>query len=82
MTIPMTMPINDTTCEARDVQFRILRAMSGEQRMMIALEMSLFVRESARSRMQVQHPEWDEARIERELLKIAFFPHALPAGLR
>ena len=76
------MPFSDTTPGAREVQFRILRALSGEQRIILALEMSEFVRESARERIQAQHPDWDESRVKLELLKIAFFPDPLPAGLR
>ena len=76
------MSFSDTSRPAREVQFRILRAMSGEQRILLALEMSDFVRESARERIQRQHTDWDESRVKLELLKVAFFPDPLPAGLR
>lgn len=56
--------------------------MSGEQRILIALEMSLFARELARERIRSEHPDWDERRVDRELLRIAFLPHPLPAGLK
>lgn len=67
------MPFSDTTPRAREVQFRVLRALSGEQRIILALEMSEFVRESARERIHAQHPDLDESRVKLELLKIAFF---------
>ncbi|HEY3975556.1 MAG TPA: hypothetical protein VGM18_21335 [Candidatus Sulfotelmatobacter sp.] len=76
------MPFSDTTPEAREVQFRIYRAMSGEQRLLLAYEMSMFARELARARIISDHPEWDEALVNRELLRIAFLPDPLPPGFR
>lgn len=76
------MAISDTSPKARKIQLNIHRAMSGEQRILIALEMSLFARELARERIRSEHPDWDERQIERELLRIAFLPCPLPAGLK
>ncbi|MBZ5687136.1 MAG: hypothetical protein LAP86_19110 [Acidobacteriia bacterium] len=76
------MAISDTTPEAREVQSRIHRSMSGEQRILIALEMSLFAREVARERICSEHPDWEEWQVQRELLRIAFLPDPLPADLR
>lgn len=56
--------------------------MSGEQRLLLAFEMSLFARDLARAGIRCEHPEWDEARVARELLRIAFLPAPLPARLR
>jgi hypothetical protein len=55
--------------------------MSGEQRLLLAFEMSMFARELNRSRLRSEHPEWTEAQIVRELLRLAFFPQPLPTGL-
>jgi hypothetical protein len=55
--------------------------MSGEQRLLLAYEMSMFGRELNRARLRDEHPEWTEAQIARELLRLAFFPQPLPAGL-
>jgi hypothetical protein len=57
------------------------RAMSGEQRLLLAFEMSLFARELAKEGIRREHPEWPEARIARELLRLAFFPAALPSRI-
>lgn len=76
------MPIRDTTPEAQAVQDQIHRAMTGEQRVILAFEMSLFARELARAGIREQHPDWPEDRILRELLRLAFLPKPLPAGLR
>ncbi len=56
--------------------------MTGEQRLLLAYEMSMFARELNRARLLGEHPEWSEARIARELLRLAFLPAPLPAGLR
>jgi hypothetical protein len=55
--------------------------MSGEQRILLAFEMSELARELAREGIRRDHPEWPEARVTRELLRLAFSPAPLPAGL-
>lgn len=74
--------ITDTTPAAREVQLRILRAMSGDQRLLLAFEMSEFARELAKAGIRREHPEWNEAQVIRELTRLAFFPAPLPARLR
>lgn len=76
------MAISDTSPEAREIQLQIHRSMSGEQRILLALEMSLFARDLARERIRGEHKDWDEWQVERELLRIAFLPKPLPAGLK
>jgi hypothetical protein len=56
--------------------------MSGEQRLLLALEMSLFARDLARARIIRECPDWPEAQVKRELLRLAFLPEPLPAKLR
>ncbi len=56
--------------------------MSGEQRLLMALEMSLFARELAAVHIRQQHPEWPETAVARELLRLTLLPEPLPAGLR
>jgi hypothetical protein len=56
--------------------------MTGEQRLLLAFEMSTFARELARAGIQREHPDWPEANVARELLRLAFLPEPLPAGLR
>ncbi|MFZ0321739.1 MAG: hypothetical protein WAL56_21630 [Candidatus Sulfotelmatobacter sp.] len=56
--------------------------MSGEQRLLLAMEMCDFSRELATSRICQQHPDWTKAQIARELLRLAFLPEPLPAKLR
>jgi hypothetical protein len=73
--------ISDTTPEARALQESILRKMTGEQRLLLAWDMSLFARELARAGIQQEHPDWTEAQVARELLRLAFLPALLPAGL-
>jgi len=72
----------DTSPAAQAVQLEVHRSMSGEQKIRIAYEMSMFGRELNRARLRQEHPEWVEAQIARELLRLAFFPQPLPAGLK
>jgi len=76
------VPIRDTSPAAQAIQDEIHRTMTGEQRVILAFEMSLFARELARAGIQQQHPDWTEDRVARELLRLAFLPNPLPAGLR
>jgi hypothetical protein len=76
------VPLTDTSPDARAVQLRIIRAMSGEDRFRLATEMSLFARSLAESRIRLEHPEWTETRVLRELIRLAFLPAPLPPGLR
>jgi hypothetical protein len=55
--------------------------MSGEQRILLALDMSLFAREVAKAGVRCDHPEWTEAQVAREVLRRAFLPQPLPSGL-
>ena len=71
----------DTSPAAQVVQLEILRAMSGEQRILLAFEMSSFARELAREGIRREHPEWPEAHVARELLRLAFFPEPLPSWI-
>ncbi len=76
------MAITDTTPEAKALQIRIQSAMTGEQRITLAYEMSMFARDLAKEGIRCDHPEWTEAQIARELLRLAFLPEPLPPGLK
>ena len=75
------MPHTDTSPTAQAVQLNVLRAMSGEQRILLAFEMSLFARELAKEGIRRDHPEWPETRVARELLRLAFFPSPIPSWI-
>jgi hypothetical protein len=74
--------ITDSSPEARAIQFKIQHEMSGEQRMLLAFEMSEFAREFAGAGIRRDHPEWSEPQVARELLRLAFLPEPLPTWLR
>jgi hypothetical protein len=76
------MALSDTTPAVRAVQEAVQQAMSGEQRLLLAFEMSLFARALATECIRQDHPDWSETRIERELLRLAFLPNPLPPQLR
>jgi hypothetical protein len=78
----LAVPISDTSPSAQALQLQIQRAMSGEQRLLLALEMSLFARELARERIRRESPEWSDAQVARELFRLTFLPAPAPARLR
>lgn len=73
--------MSDTTAAAEAIQTEIHRRMTGEQRLLLALEMSDFARELTTQRIREQHPDWSHSLIKRELIRISLLPEPLPAGL-
>jgi hypothetical protein len=73
------VPVSDTSPGAQAIQLEIQRSMTGEQRLLRALEMSLFARELARESIRREHAGWDESLVTRELLRLIFLPQPLPA---
>lgn len=61
---------------------QIEAAMTGEERILQALEASLLVREFTKVGIRSRHPAWTEAQVARELLRLQFLPAELPSGLR
>jgi len=80
--ITFLMPTSDTSSAAQAVQYGIWRKMTGEQRVDLAFEMSLFARDLARAGIQQEHPDWPDERVARELIRLSFLPNPLPSGLR
>jgi hypothetical protein len=78
----LVVAISDTSPAAQAVLIQTQRAMSGEQRLLLAFEMSLFTRDLAREGIRREHPDWPEMRVIRELLRLAFLPTPLPPALR
>jgi len=76
------VPVSDTNPAAQAVQLRVQREMTGEQRLLLALEMSLFTRELAKEGIRQAHPEWSEIEVQHEFLRRAFLPGPMPASLR
>jgi hypothetical protein len=74
--------MTDTTPEAQAAQTEVYRKMMPVQRLEIAFEMSLAARELSRARLRMQHPDWTETQLQREILRYAFLPGELPEALR
>jgi hypothetical protein len=75
------MRMTDTTPAARAVLLELERATTGEQRLLMAFEMSQLARDLAEAGIRHEHPGWTDAQIARELLRFAFLPDPLPSGL-
>lgn len=76
------MRYSDTSPAAEALQLQVQRKMSGEQRIILALEMSLFARQLSESRIRYEHPEWPDSEIARELIRLAFLPGQPPPRFR
>jgi len=74
--------VTDTNPLAQRALLQIQLAMTWEQRLLMALEMSLFARALAEARIRCEHPGWTETQVARELLRLAFLPEPLPSGLQ
>jgi hypothetical protein len=77
----LRMPISDTSPEIAAMQAEILRRMSFSQKFAALSELCELTRELARAGVRREHPEWTEAQVVRELLRIALLPVPLPAAL-
>ena len=53
----LAVPISDTSPFSQAFQLQIQRAMPGEQRLLLALEMSLFAKELAKEQIRREYPE-------------------------
>ena len=58
----------DTTPDARREQVAILKRRTPQERVRMAVSMSMDAREMTRAGIRFRHPDWDEARVRRELL--------------
>ena len=76
------MAITDTSPEIEAMQLEIRRSMSGEQRLRLCLEMSVFARELRKAGIRRDHPDWSDREVIMELFRLAFFPDPLPAWVR
>jgi hypothetical protein len=70
----LAVPITGTSPSAQNLQLQIQRAMPGEQRLLLALKMSLFARELAKKRIRREYPEWSDTQVARELVRLTFPP--------
>lgn len=74
--------MSDTSPAAQAIQDDIHRRMSGEDRLVLAMEMSLMARRLAWARLRQEHPDWSDWELRRETLRYAFGSTPLPAPLR
>ena len=79
--VPSVIRGSDTTPEAAAIQSRVIARLTVAQRLELAFEMSQMGRALARARLREEHADWDDADLDRELLRLAFAPDDLPRGL-
>jgi len=74
------MPISDTKPEIAAMQDRIIMAMTGEQRLRLALEMCDMSYSLAKAGIRHTHPDWSDEQVHREFLRSLFPPDKVPSG--
>ena len=74
--------MSDTTPEGIAVQTQIIQRLTDVQRLRLAFEMSLLARELCLTRLRLQHPEWTDGELKREMLRYAFSSTLFPPPLR
>jgi len=72
----------DTSPEIEEMQLQIRRAMTPEQRLLAALDLSLLCREFRKAGIRRAHPDWSERQVMIELFRLAFLPEPLPNWVR
>jgi hypothetical protein len=72
----------DTSPEIEEMQLQIRRAMTPEQRLLVALDLSLLCREFRKAGIRRAHPDWSERQVMIELFRLAFLPEPLPNWVR
>lgn len=70
----------DTKPEIAALQAQIQDSLSGEQRVLLAFEMSHYTHELAKQGIRDQHPDWPEDKVTREFLRSLFPPGKAPQG--
>ena len=66
----MNMIPADTTIEAARKQFEILRKLKQEERLKMAFDMSNNLRSIVEAGVRLRHPDYDEQKIKREVLRL------------
>lgn len=55
--------------------------LTGEQRVYLAFEMSMFDRGVRKQKLRREHPDWSELQVKHEIIRHAFLPHPVPEWL-
>lgn len=72
------MLISDTHPEVEAMQLERLRSMTGEQRLLMGIDISTLSRALMKAGVKKEHPDWSEPQIMREVMRLTFFPQPLP----
>jgi hypothetical protein len=71
----------DTTPEIYEMQARFHKAMTGEQRLLLALEISYLAHAFAKAGIKSRHPDWSEEQVTSEFKRSLFEGRTIPPGL-
>lgn len=72
------VPKTDTSPAAAEAQAGVLRRLSPERRLDLAVDMSLTARALVGARLRLEHPDWSENVVTRQLLRLTVADADLP----
>jgi hypothetical protein len=58
-----------TPAQGVQAQIEAYRRMTGQQRLQVAFDLYAVARQLARAGVRHQHPDWDETRVEQEVVR-------------
>jgi hypothetical protein len=68
----MAMIARDTSARVAALQSEFHRRLNPGERLLMAMEMSEFARSLTRAGLRDRHPEYDEAQLDAEMLKVLY----------
>jgi hypothetical protein len=74
------MALRDTSPEIEAMQSQIHHSMTGERRLLVALEISYYSHELMKSGIRNDHPDWSEDQVIQEFRRRLFAPRPVPDG--
>jgi hypothetical protein len=76
------MQLSDTSPEIEAMQIAIIRSKTEEQRLLLALDISLLCRQFMIAGIRNNQPAWSDKEVETEARRLSFFPDPVPAWIR
>jgi hypothetical protein len=72
------MSVIDTHPKVEAMQLEHLRSMTGEQRLLMGIDISALSHALMKAGVRRDHPDWSEKQVMREVIRLVFFPQPLP----
>jgi Rv0078B-related antitoxin len=71
-------PRSDTSPDIAAMQAEALKQRTPGERLRMAIDMSILARSFTRAGLRARHPDWSDALLDREVIRLAFDGRPLP----